>query len=151
MLFFRCNHFFIIQVSKNAQQKTERKSKPEVNQFRFVFHKNSKLMFQISLETWVLCTYHCLGPEKHVEMSEMSSYKCRRKRNVLYRMYRDRIRDFTNPECRDECRLYKRYILLKSAHHQNCPEVQVALNIIITCYGHLLDLEYYLKSWSWMF
>jgi len=53
---------------------------------------------------------------EHVKVSEMSIYKYRLIRKIVYAMYRDRIRDFTNtstyPACRDtrcrdnECRLY---------------------------------------------
>ena len=56
------------------------------------------------------------GTWKHVEVSEMSTYKCRHIRKIVYTMYRNRIWDVTNmsiyPECRDtrcrdnECRRY---------------------------------------------
>ena len=34
--------------------------------------------------------------KKHVEVSEMSTYKCRLIRKIVYRIYRDRIRDYVD-------------------------------------------------------
>jgi len=65
----------------------------------------------LSRQTTKLGRENIVWDLKHVEVSEMSTYKCRLIRKIVNAMYRDRIRDFTNtstyPDCRDnEGRLY---------------------------------------------